>query len=65
MTDEAVRIIKEAGLGEPVFSEMVKRIKENMESWSDGGMRIEIIVFANENTELVATENAHKWAAEL
>jgi cobalt-precorrin-5B (C1)-methyltransferase len=65
MTDEAVRIIKEAGLGEIVFTEMAKRIKENMEGWSEGRLQVEIIVFANENTELVATDNAHKWAAEL
>ncbi len=61
MTDEAVRIIKEAGLGDQVFTEMAKRIKNNMESWTDGRLQVEIIVFANENTELVATGNAHKW----
>ncbi len=61
MTDEAVRIINEAGVGTEVFDEMVSRIKSNLEEWSDWKIEAQVIVFANENTELVATDKAHDW----
>ncbi|WP_051209553.1 cobalt-precorrin-5B (C(1))-methyltransferase CbiD [Butyrivibrio sp. WCD3002] len=65
MTDEAVKIINEEGIGDLVFDEMVSRIKRNMEEWSEGRIRAEVIVFSNENTELVATKNAHEWLSKI
>ncbi len=65
MTDEAVRIINEEGIGDLVFEEMVSRIKKNMEEWTDGRVQVEVIVFSNENTELVATKNAHEWLSKI
>ena len=64
MTDEAVRIINETGNGHAVFQKMADCIKTNMESWSGGQLEIEVIVFANENTELVATSKAHEYIKE-
>lgn len=61
MTDEAVRIITEAGLSEKVFPKMAELIKENMEKWAEGLLKVEVIVFANEYTELVCTPNAHEY----
>ena len=61
MTDEAVRIINEAGIGAEVFDEMAARIKADLEEWSDGKIEAQVIVFTNENTELVATDMAHDW----
>ncbi len=58
MTDEAVRIINEAGLGDKVFPEMAKRIKEHMENFGENKLQVEVIVFSNEYTELVKTDNA-------
>ncbi len=61
MTDEAVRIITEAGLADKVFPKMAELIKENMEKWAEGMLKVEVIVFSNEYTELVSTGNAHKY----
>ena len=61
MTDEAVRIITEAGLADKVFPKMAELIKENMEKWAEGMLKVEVIVFSNEYTELVSTESAHKY----
>lgn len=61
MTDEAVRIIKETGEDDAVFNEMAKEIKKNIEDWAEGKIEAEIIVFANENTELVSTDRAHEF----
>ncbi|WP_243111839.1 cobalt-precorrin-5B (C(1))-methyltransferase CbiD [Butyrivibrio sp. CB08] len=58
MTDEAVRIITEAGLKEPVFSEIARRIKGCMEDWMDGQVKVETIVFSNDYTKLVETDGA-------
>ena len=60
MTDEAVRIITEAGLADKVFPKMASLIKENMEKWAEGMLKVEVIVFSNEYTELVSTVNAHE-----
>ncbi|WP_242879203.1 cobalt-precorrin-5B (C(1))-methyltransferase CbiD [Butyrivibrio sp. INlla16] len=57
MTDEAVRIITQAGIADKVFPEMAGRIKENMEAWADNRIQVEVIVFSNKNTELVQTDN--------
>ena len=64
MTDEAVRIISETGKGPTVFRMMADNIKRNIESWADGRIEAEIIVFANENTELVSTSKAHEFIKE-
>ena len=61
MTDEAVRIITEAGLADKVFPKMASLIKENMEKWAKGMLKVEVIVFSNEYTELVSTVNAHEY----
>ena len=61
MTDEAVRIITEAGLSDKVFPKMASLIKENMEKWAEGMLKVEVIVFSNEYTELVSTVNAHEY----
>lgn len=61
MTDEAVRIITEAGLADKVFPKMAELIKENMEKWAEGTLKVEVIVFSNEYTELVSTVNAHEY----
>ncbi len=58
MTDEAVRIITEAGLKESVFSEIARRIKSWMEDWMEGQIKAETIVFSNDYTKLVETEGA-------
>ena len=61
MTDEAVRIITEAGVSCKVFPKMASLIKENMEKWAEGTLKVEVIVFSNEYTELVSTVNAHEY----
>lgn len=61
MTDEAVRMITEAGLADKVFPKMASLIKENMEKWAEGMLKVEVIVFSNEYTELVSTVNAHEY----
>ncbi len=65
MTDEAVRIIDDAGINYKVFPEMAARIKKYMEEWSDHRIRAEIIVFSNENTQLVSTVGAQEFANKL
>ncbi len=63
-TEEAVRIISGVGISEAVFEDMASRIKTNLEAWAEGKIRAQVIVFANENTELVATGQAHEWVEE-
>lgn len=58
MTDEAVRLITEAGLREKVFDLMAENIKRNMELWSEGKLEAETIVFSNEYTKLTETPGA-------
>ena len=47
MTDEALRIIDEFGYKEKVFCHIAESIKENMESWADGKITCETIIFAD------------------
>lgn len=61
MTDEAVRLITEAGLKDKVFDEMAARIKAHMEEWGQGELSVEIIVFSNDYTGLVSTRGADKF----
>ncbi len=65
MTDEAVSYISQKGIGDDVFTEMARRIKTNMESWSEGKLSVEVIVFSNENNELVASSCAHEWLGNI
>ena len=65
MTDEAVKILNETGHGEEIFKKMAWKIKTNMEKWSLGKIKVEVIVFSNENTFLVATRNALEWIKEV
>lgn len=58
MTDEAVRIITEAGIKEQVFLEVSERIKKNMESWADGSVRVEDIIFEGDYSFLSGTMGA-------
>ena len=57
-TDEAVRILKECGLDKPVLAEMTRRIREVMETWAEGKMQVEVIVFSNVWGELGRTDRA-------
>ena len=47
MTDEALRIIDEFGYKEKVFCHIAESIKENMESWAEGKITCETIIFAD------------------
>lgn len=61
MTDEAVRLITEAGLKDKVFDEMAVRIKSHMEEWSQGELSVETIVFSNDYTGLVSTKGVDEF----
>lgn len=69
MTDEAVRILEETGMGDAIFKKMAEGITKNMEAWAqeipNKEIKVETIVFSNENTELVSTDKAHDWIKEL
>lgn len=65
MTDEAVGIINETGRGSAVFKKMADNIRDYLGKWSEGALRAEVIVFSNENTELVSTDLAHSWIKEV
>ncbi len=64
-TDEAVKIIDQKGLSKDVSKEMTRRIKANLEDWSEGRLKAEVIIFAGENAELAATDMAHEWLGNL
>jgi cobalt-precorrin-5B (C1)-methyltransferase len=61
MTDEAVRLITEAGYKDRVFDELAVRIKSYMEEWGDGELTVETVVFSNDYTKLVATTGAEEF----
>ena len=65
MTDEAVGIINETGRGSAVFKKMADNIRDYLEKWSEDALKAEVIVFSNENTELVSTDQAHSWIKEV
>ena len=65
MTDGAVRIITEAGISDKVFPKLASEIKRHMEAFADNRMKVEVIVFSNENTELVSTADAHNMISIL
>lgn len=57
-TDDAVRILRERKLDQPVLAEMTRRIRTVMEDWTRGRMQVGVIVFSNVYGELGRTENA-------
>ena len=59
--DEAVRILRESGLDKEVLAEMTRRIQAVMQSWADGKMRVEVLVFSNVYGELGRTEGAEEF----
>jgi len=58
MTDEAVRLITEAGMKDKVFKEVAGRIRSSMEKWMSGQIQVETIVFSSGYTKLVETDGA-------
>ena len=61
LKDHLYPAFEEAGLADKVFPKMAELIKENMEKWAEGALKVEVIVFSNEYTELVSTEKAHEY----
>ncbi len=64
-TDEAVRLIEEAGIADKVFPEMVMRIKHHMEEFGENRIQVETIVFNGEYSELISSENAAYFIANI
>ena len=60
MTDAALGVLDKYSLKEETAQEMARRICGYLEAWSDGRMRVETIVFANKDRELVRTEGAEE-----
>ena len=60
MTDAALGVLEKYGVKEETAQEMARRICGYLEAWSDGRMRVETIVFANKDRELVRTEGAEE-----
>ncbi len=60
MTEAAIRILDEAGLKRRVFDLVAIKVKENMEKWSDGRLKVETILFSNEQKFLAETKEAKK-----
>ncbi|WP_022765450.1 cobalt-precorrin-5B (C(1))-methyltransferase CbiD [Butyrivibrio sp. XPD2006] len=65
MTDEALRIIDEFGYKEKVFCHIAECIKENMESWAEGRITCEIIIFADGYRLLTETSGAKDMLFEI
>ncbi len=63
--DNVVRMITEAGLRDEVFAELAIRIKRHMDSWTDGKVAVEVVLFNNDETELKATRGAEAMVREL
>ena len=59
MTDEAVRILGEAGIREKVLLEVAERIRDCLSSWSDEKVKVEVIVFSRKGEIRAATEGAY------
>ena len=60
-TDEAVKILKEAGCAEQVMSEMTSRIQSYMSEWAGKAVQVEAIVFSNVHGILGKTSDAEKF----
>ena len=63
--DNTVRMITEAGLTREVFAEMAVRIKYHMEEWTEGKVRIEVILFNNDESELMPSLGAQDMLMEM
>ncbi len=63
--DNTVRIITEAGLQREVFAEMAVRIKYHVEDWTDGAVRVEVILFNNDESELMPSLGARDMLRKL
>ena len=61
MTDDAIRILGEYGLDKAVMAEMTRRIKTVMQSWTQGKMQVEAVVFSNVYGELGRTDRALEY----
>ena len=60
MTDAALGVLEKYGVKEGTAQEIARRICGYLEEWSDGKMRVETIVFANRDRELVRTKGAEE-----
>lgn len=65
VTGEAVRILREAGIAQKVLADMARAITGNLENWSGGRIRAEVIVFMGQKEELVRTEGALQFMREI
>ena len=63
-TDEAVRVLQDAGAARQVLDEMTRRICRNMQAWA-GGMQLAVIVFSNVHGVLGQSDNALPFVQEL
>lgn len=65
MTDAAVELISEAGLRQQVAAEIAARIKSHMESWTEGEVAVETIVFNGDYEELVKSPSAGQFMEKI
>jgi cobalt-precorrin-5B (C1)-methyltransferase len=65
MTDAAVELISEAGLRQQVAAEIADRIKSHMESWTEGEVAVETIVFNGDYEELVKSPSAGQFMEKI
>ena len=64
-TDEAICILHRYDLDREVPAEMTRRIQKVMQDWSQGRMRVEVIVFDAAHGELGRTDGAMEYMREL
>lgn len=65
MTDDALRILTEAGVRDAVMQEAVRRVKWHMERWTGGRLAVEAVMFSNVYGILGKTEQAEAYLTEL
>ncbi len=58
VTDDAVRLMKDARIDGQVMTETVRRIREVCGNWTGGTVRIEVVMFSNRYGILAQTEGA-------
>ena len=66
-TDEAIRVLKEYGdvFTESILSDMTERVRHQMEVWSGGRLKVEVVMFSNVYGELGRTSGAEAYMEEL
>lgn len=64
-TDEAICILHRYDLDREVPAEMTRRIQKVMQDWSQGRMRVEVVVFDAAHGELGRTDGAMEYMREL